>query len=89
MVRVCVIFQPNILHSLSFSKCSHKNHSSTLQLSVFFHTLVYILERMWFNLDILYDVLTEMGMPTVSGDYKGPTVMEIVEGRDSISTIYT
>ena len=44
---------------------------------------------MWFNLDILYDVLTEMGIPTISGGYKGPTVMEIVEGRDGISTIYT
>ena len=30
-----------------------------------------------------------MGIPTISGDYKGPTVMEIVEGRDGISTIYT
>ena len=44
---------------------------------------------MWFNPDILYDVLTEMGIPTISGGYKGPIVMEIVEGRDSISTIYT
>ena len=51
--------------------------------------LVYILERTWFNPDILYDVLTETGILTISGGYKGPTVMEIVEGRDSVSTIYT
>ena len=44
---------------------------------------------MWFNLDILYDVLTETGIPTISGGYKGPTVMEIVESADSISIIYT
>ena len=50
---------------------------------------MYILERTWFNLDILYDVLTEMGIPTISGDYKGPTVMEIVEDGDGINTIYT
>ena len=50
---------------------------------------MYIVERTWFNPDILYDVLTEMGIPTISGDYKGPTVMEIVEDGDSISTIYT
>ena len=30
-----------------------------------------------------------MGIPTISGDYKRPTVMEIVEGGDGISTIYT
>ena len=30
-----------------------------------------------------------MGIPTISGGYKGQTVMEIVEGRDGISTIYT
>ena len=44
---------------------------------------------MWFNVDILYDVLTETGIPTISVGYKGPTVMEIVEGRDCRSTIYT
>ena len=44
---------------------------------------------MWFNPDILYNVLTETGIPTISGGYKGPTVMEIVEGGDGISTIYT
>ena len=50
---------------------------------------MYILERTWFNLDILYDALTETGIPTISGGYKGPTVMEIVEGRYGTSTIYT
>ena len=30
-----------------------------------------------------------MGIPTISGDYKGPTVMEIVEDGDGIITIYT